>query len=305
MGGYGPRLEPAAEGRAGTDFDGSCRPAIECLVKSLYAARSGESWIGTTRGLAVLRAGRIVQPGGSATGSPVVSIEGDRQGRVYAAIEGIGVSVFDENTMREIPSERIPIRNAVSLYADGGQLWIGTLGDGLILLDHGRMTAFQPKDGLFDDEIFGIASDGGGFSVDGLQQGDLLSPPHRVDRASRRVRYSHLVSIPYSPLEGLQTVECKSGVQPAVWHMKDGHVSFSTIRGLLVMDPSQAAWKIPPPRAVVEEVVVNGRTQPAAGHSRIFLPGRRTSISCTPGWISGRPDASPSDICSRDSIGNG
>ena len=231
------------------------------LVKSLYTARNGVLWIGTTHGLAFLRDGRIARIGGASGGNPVVSIEGDRRGRIYAAVEGIGISVYDESTMREIPAEQIPVRNAVSLYADGDLLWIGTHGNGLNLLDRGEVKEFLPADGIFDDEIFGIASDGEGLLWMACSKGIFSVKRDDLLRFAAGT-LQHVASTPYSPLEGLQTVECKSGVQPAVWHLADGHVAFSTIRGLLLMDPSQAAWKLPPPRAVVEKAVINGRTLP-------------------------------------------
>ena len=34
-------------------------------------------------------------------------------------------------------------------------------------------------------------------------------------------------------------MECKPGVQPAAWRMRDGRLSFSTIRGLIAIDPDQ------------------------------------------------------------------
>jgi signal transduction histidine kinase/ligand-binding sensor domain-containing protein len=232
------------------------------VIKSLYWGPNGTLWIGTAHGLAWLRDGSVTRAGGRTSGNAVVSIERDRRGRVYAAVDGLGVSVFDERTRREIPKEQIAIRNAVSLYEDG-TLWIGTLGGGLYLFDHGHLTEYLPKDGLFDDAIFGITSGGGGVLWMACSKGIFSVKRNDLLRFAQGTMHS-VVSTPYSPLDGLQTVECKSGVQPAAWHMRDGQISFSTIRGLLLMDPAQAAWRAPAPRAVIEEVVVNGRTLPAA-----------------------------------------
>ncbi|MGC4002222.1 MAG: two-component regulator propeller domain-containing protein [Pirellulales bacterium] len=47
-----------------------------------------------------------------------------------------------------------------ALYADvDGMVWIGTRGEGLRLFDGQNVVAFSIQDGLFDDDIYGIAAD--------------------------------------------------------------------------------------------------------------------------------------------------
>ncbi len=223
-------------------------------VSSLYAAPDGSTWVGTSRGLAVLRDGKMTRVAPDA----VVSLAGDGHGRVYAALSERGVAAFDSVSGRELAGERLAVHHAVALYSDGARLWVGTLGGGLVISERGRLTAVLPKDGLFDDEIFGMAPDGGGLLWMACSKG--IFSVRVADLLEFAAGRSHQVkSNPYSPLDGLQTVECKSGVQPAVWHMRDGHVSFSTIRGLLLMDPVQTFRPAVPPRAVIEQIVVNGR----------------------------------------------
>ena len=82
-------------------------------------------------------------------------------------------------------------------------------------------------------------------------------------------------SAPYSPLDGLRTIECKSGVEPVAWRMRDGRLLFSTIRGLLIIDPAQLRRKLSSPPVVVEDVMVNGQSE---SPNRIKeLPPTRTS----------------------------
>ena len=81
-----------------------------------------------------------------------------------------------------------------------------------------------------------------------------------------------VASRPFSPLDGLQTVECKPGIQPAAWRMRDGRLSFSTIHGLLVIDPDQTQLKMDPPPVVIETVSIDGRNQSVA-QMRELAPG--------------------------------
>jgi signal transduction histidine kinase len=73
------------------------------------------------------------------------------------------------------------------------------------------------------------------------------------------------VSTPYSPLDAQRTIECRPGVQPVVSRARDGRLWFSTIRGLLVIDPSHLTRAFTPPSVVVEDTTVNGaRLAPGA-----------------------------------------
>jgi len=71
-------------------------------------------------------------------------------------------------------------------------------------------------------------------------------------------------STPFSPLEGLQAVECKPGVQPSAWRMLDGSLSFSTTHGLVAIDPNRVQVKFTPPPLVIESVTIDGRSQTPA-----------------------------------------
>ena len=85
---------------------------------------------------------------------------------------------------------------------------------------------------------------------------------------SRPARPKRIVSTPYSPTDALRVIECKPGVQPAASITHDGRLWFSTIRGLIVLDPKHLQRNVPPPPIVIEDVTVNGqRENPAAiGH---------------------------------------
>jgi signal transduction histidine kinase len=241
--------------------DGRISPILPGVIRTLYPASDGTLWIGTSKGAAVLRSGSIRR-----LNSPdaVVSFV-EAEGRILAAVEGAGIGAFDERTLRELPTANVAIRDADTLYRDlDGRVWIGGVGSGLHLrLPTGKLVDFAMKDGLFDDEIYGIVADDqdrlwlasskGIFSV---YRRDLLQ-----FAAGRIVSVD---SKPFSPLDGLQTVECKSGVQPAAWRMRDGRLSFSTIRGLIAIDPDQTQLKMEPPPVVIESVAIDGRTQHVA-----------------------------------------
>ena len=154
------------------------------------------------------------------------------------------------------------------------------MGSGLHLLTDDRQVGFSMSDGLFDDEIYGIvgdhqdrlwlASSKGIFSVNRRELIDFA--------AGKTYR---VASTPFSPLDGLQTVECRSGVAPAVWRMRDGRLSFSTIRGLLAIDPDQAQLKMDAPPVVIESVAIDGRSRNISATHQL-APGDRIWNSAIP-----------------------
>jgi ligand-binding sensor domain-containing protein/signal transduction histidine kinase len=237
-------------------------------IRALFFDHTGTLWAGTEKGPAMFKNGSFTTPKnipGELNG-PIAAINEDRDGRVYLATEKDGLFYYQDGAAHELLQNGASIHDVDALYTDpDGLLWIGTVGGGLRLLDHGqKMTSFFVRDGIFDNEIYGIIRDDqdhlwmacskGLFSVN---RADLLE----FDAGKRK----KIVSTPYSPTDALRTIECRSGVQPGSARMRDGRVWFSTIRGLYVFDPNHLVLNIPPPPVVIEEVTVNGeRVEPAA-----------------------------------------
>jgi signal transduction histidine kinase len=168
------------------------------------------------------------------------------------------------------------LRHADAVYEEqDGLIWVGTLGDGLRLVDKGRTFTFSIADGLFDDVIYGIAADDHGRLWMACSKGIFWVSREELRRfAAGAIR--HVVSTPYSPLDGLRTIECQPGVQPVVTRTQDGRLWFSTIRGLMVIDPGHLTRRLMPPAIAVEDVTVNGeRMRPEAIG---MLPAGRNNV---------------------------
>jgi signal transduction histidine kinase/ligand-binding sensor domain-containing protein len=218
-------------------------------VRALYRDRHDDLWIATPAGVAVLHDGVLRTVSGSerSPADPVVAFSEDRAGRHYAA-----------------PDNGSPLlRHADTLFEDDdGLLWVGTLGDGLRLLQNDRIVTFSVQDGLFDDTIYGLTADDRGRLWMACSKG--IFSVNRDDLLQFAAgRLQHITSTPYSPLDALRTVECQPGVQPVVARMSDGRLWFSTIRGALVIDPQRLSRHFLPPAVAVNELVINGeRHQP-------------------------------------------
>jgi len=268
--GTGRGLSRLHEGRVAETFT-PARGLPPGKVQCLFRDHGGALWIGTAGGLAVLRDGRLVR--GPAAGS-VLALGEDRERHIFVATDGGGLRVLEDGKLREFAPGGITVRDVDALYQDPeGSLWMGTLGSGLLLWRDGKLFRYAVRDGLFDDEVYGIARDTqdrlwmacskGIFAVN---RSDLLR------FASGAI--PNFQSTPYSPTDVLRTIECKAGVQPGAWKMRDGTLWFSTIRGLLVIDPKSLLKKLQPPEVVIEEVSVNGQSEPPGEIDRL-APGRK------------------------------
>ncbi len=263
--GTGGGLSRLRDGRVAETFT-PARGLPAGRVQCLYRDHGNRLWIGTSAGLVALQDGRLIAPAGGlgAMGLSILALGEDSARHLFVATEGGGLRVLEKGRLREFAPDGTPVRDVDALYQDpDGSLWMGTLGSGLRLWKDGKLFSYGVKDGLFDDEVYGIARDAQdrlwmacSKGIFGVNRSDLLR------FAAGKI--ANFQSTPYSPTDVLRTIECKAGVQPAVWRMQDGSLWFSTIRGLLVIDPKSLLHKLPPPEVVIEEVTVNGQSEPPA-----------------------------------------
>ena len=244
-------------------------------------------WVGTARGLAVLSAGKFLQPEGDAAlvRQPVLAlIDLGSQGLVGSTEEGELFSCIDRS-VRPFPDQGHQDASVIdALYRDReGLIWMGTRGSGLRLVDGDRTYHFTVNDGLYDDELSGIVADDEDRLWMACSRGIFFVS--RTDlRRFAAGEIAHLESTPFSPMDAQRTVECQNGVQPVVGKMRDGRIWFSTIHGVIVIDPAHIRRVLPLPKVVVEEAQVNGQdVDPASigklGPGRTNLYFRYTALS--------------------------
>jgi ligand-binding sensor domain-containing protein/signal transduction histidine kinase len=242
--------------RTFTTSQGLPSNVIRCLLRD----KRGELWAGTDAGLARFNEGRFVQPQ-NADGplkATVLAIGELPDNSIIVATAGGSLYTCLDDHLRAFPQDGLPAREIDAFFLDAeGLLWMGTRGGALRVWDGKTTFAYSVKDGLYDDDIFGIVADSqnnlwmacskGIFSV---SRGDL--------RKFAAGAIKNFTCRPFSPTEALRTIECKSGVQPAAYRMREGRVWFSTIHGAIVMDPEHLFRKQLPVPVLIEDVIVNG-----------------------------------------------
>ena len=232
------------------------------VVRALHRGHDDALWVATSGGPAVFRRGvlRPVPDPRHKIAGPILALGEDRSGRLYMAPD----------------SDSSLLRDADAMYEDSdGLFWVGTLGEGLRLIEGGRIFSFSVLDGLFDDVIYGIAADDHGRLWMACSKG-IFSVNREDLRQFAAGKIRSITSTPYSPLDALRTIECQPGVQPVVSRMRDGRLWFSTIRGLLVIDPSKLSRHYVPPAVTIEDVTVNGERRPPGPIGE--LPAGRNNV---------------------------
>ena len=245
-------------------------------VHSLFRDHSGTIWAGTDAGLAKLVKGRFVQPPvlPKALSVRIAAMGEDLAGNLLFSIGQGGVYSLAKGKVDEVLYHGAPILDADTFYTDSdGLVWIGTIGNGLLLLDHGKIFKFSMRDGLYDKKIFGIAGD----SQDRLWF-TCIKGLYSVKRSDLR-RFAAgeiktLVSTPYTPMDSTNTIECRSGSQPSILRTYDGRLWFSSNRGLVVFDPNSHKRDSSPPPVAIEQIVVNGEVRDAKNIAKL-PPGEK------------------------------
>lgn len=157
-------------------------------------------------------------------------------------------------------------------------LWIGTTGGGLSRWRDGRVASFTTRQGLGADTVSQIVEDDYGRLWLGTSRGIFRVAKKALEElAGGRSAFIHMTSFGLN--DGMPAEECSSGFCPAGLKTRSGLVCFSTVKGLVFLDPRRENPGRPPPPVMLEEVLVNGssRTPVAVGRDPASRPSAARS----------------------------
>ena len=232
-------------------------------IRALHLDAKGQLWIGChPDGLAKLADGKTTLPfkyfDEGAPKQAIWAIADDPGGRLWLGtingeLWGYNGSHFSCYRQADgLPGAAV----GALLAATNGDLWIGTLGGGLGRLRHGHFVFADTRNGLADNVICSIVGDGLGYFWLGTEQGICRVKRQDLEDFADRKR-DHLDCIRYGKDEGLQSVECIEGYQPAVWHASDGKIWFATSKGSVAVDPAALPTNPVPPPLVLEKIQID------------------------------------------------
>jgi ligand-binding sensor domain-containing protein/signal transduction histidine kinase len=278
------------------------RPGTDEPVLALCMGHDGGLWVGTYQdGLKFFKDGEFTSYR-TTNGVPsnlITALVQDADGRLWIGTDGGGLAClvagkFSVFTRRGgLASDFIR-----SLYIDRQNvLWIGTGGGGLSRMKEGRLATVNAREGLMDDVISQILEDDQGHLWFGSHRGIFRASKNELNRVADGDAKA-LKVISFGKAEGMENLECTGGFCPAGLKTRDGKLWFSTVKGLVMIDPKNIPGDGPPPPVVIERVIVDGAVQtdpavaapipgeagaipPAAGVFRIAPGAKRIEIHYT------------------------
>ena len=247
-------------------------PGLQQVVTPMIAlltARQGGLWIGT--GMGLLRydvVGKISWFGKEETfvNNFVRCIFEERDGTIWFDMAGKGLFRLQDGTLTtcRMPDD-LQSKFVQCLHQDEtGAIWIGTFGDGLCRFKAGKFATVGEKQGLSDNVICDIEDDGQGYFWMSSYNGIIRVSKTELGQCADRIK-SSVQCISYGMSDGMPTLECSGGSQPAGSKTADGHLWFGTSRGMVVVNPLEVKTNTLPPPVTIEKLLVDGR--PSTGEA--------------------------------------
>lgn len=239
---------------------------------AIHQDRSARFWFGTSDGLVKLEGGRMTRytAADGLAGNDVKAILEDHAGHLWFGTWN-GLTRFDGQRFDSYTEkDGLASDHIRTLYEDAaGALWIGTYDGGLSRFKEGRFTNYTTNNGLFNNGVFQILEDNRGYFWMSCNRGIYRVRVQELnDFADGKI--TAISSTAYGKTDGLLTLECNGGRQPAGWKSRDGRLWFPTAKGAAVIDPARIETNPYPPPVKIEEVRLNN--EPTSQGQVIVIP---------------------------------
>jgi len=233
-------------------------------IEVIYKDSGNDMWVGTDGdGLfqldyKSLRILRDLRDRDGLGGNRVRAICADRNGALWISVFGVGVARYmggifiSYNTASGLAGSRV---TAIHEDDEDGAIWFATR-EGLTRLKDGRFFSYTAASGLSSDFVYSILDDGKGNFWFSCAQGLFKAAKSELrDFANGRIR--KIATVSYGVRDGMKTRAFNVGNQPAAWKTTDGVLLFSSMKGVVRVDPGRLAPGNFVPPVYVESVSIN------------------------------------------------
>ncbi|HWA29368.1 MAG TPA: two-component regulator propeller domain-containing protein [Lacunisphaera sp.] len=254
-------------------------------MKAIAPSRDGGVWVGSFLGLVHYADGapRWIT---SAWGLPMRDVRvvlEQADGSLWVGCNGSGLFHVQGTDVRRYGKEDGLMNEFVqALHRDAGDaLWIGTRSGGLSRLKAGRFFTLGLAQGLTNDSIGHITEDALGYVWMGSRGGILRVKKTELDDCADG-KIARVNCLAYGLSDGLASLACSGGLQPAGGVLPDGKLLFATDAGVAVINPAELTVNPRPAPVIIESLragdrvlatgSLGGRTlQVPAGTTRIEI----------------------------------
>ncbi len=242
------------------------------LIRALYVDAQNQLWAGTDKGgLYVFSNEHFALF--TNIGSRIITILKDRNQALWIGTMGGGLYHFKDGKMITYNKNNgLSDSIVVSIYEDtNGTIWVGTIS-GLSVFHHGYLHKITKKHGLADSTICCILEDGNHVMWMSSNRGIYAIDRNDLIALIEKKQDSISPSL-YSIEDGMKSIECNGGIQPACLKATDGKLWFPTTRGVSIVDPDRMVLDSFLPSVLIKQFMMDGKSYPL-GKTAYVPPGR-------------------------------
>lgn len=245
------------------------------VIISVYEDQTGAVYFGSAGGgLNQFKDGKIRVFSNSAelSSNNIRSMFITRNNRFWVGTNGNGLHEFKNDSLLADTLPGFDTTAIVfSFHEDAdGVLWVGT-NNGLFRVKGTKVTQLTSADGLLDDLILQILEDDHGNLWLTCNKG-----PYQVSRNDlNNFADGYLASFKirkFDKTDGMKTIQCNGGSQPAGWKMKNGQIWIPTAEGVVIADPNDLVVPARVPSVIIENMVA-GKTVYSEKNEITLEPG--------------------------------
>jgi len=179
----------------------------------------------------------------------------DSRNRFWVGTNGNGLHQFRNDSLILNPLQGFDQTAAVFAFHEqkDGTLWVGT-NNGLFRIKNGIITRLTWQNGLLDDLILRILEDDYGNFWLTCNRGPYQVKIGDLNDAADGI-ISRFSIRQYDKSDGMKSLQCNGGSQPAGWKMTNGQIWLPSAEGVMITDPGKMAPEAPVPDVLIESVL--------------------------------------------------
>ena len=243
-------------------------------IEALYKDAEGRMWIGTDgAGLFQYAGGvfRNYRTQDGLAGNQVRAIVRDHSGALWAGTLGKGLSRYSNGKFTNFTTrDGLANDRVVAVHEDEeGALWFATRR-GLSRLKDGVFFNWTSASGLLTGFVYAIIDDGYGNFWFSSAQG-IFRVSKRDLRGFAAGTVKKVVSVAYGERDGMKTRAGNVGNQPLALRTSGGQLLFTSMNGLVVVEPDRIFPNTFVPPVYIEKAILNKREQPLRQYAELPL----------------------------------